>query len=91
MFTEGTMSTLQYSGGLHIGKYMRNISCIHVIHNVARISVRNNSYGNQVGSGTGITDRSEKSIQRPDKPDRSEISSRCPTYLMSCYFCTSNA
>ena len=46
---------------------------------------------NQVGSGTGITDRSEKSIQRPDKPDRSEISGRCPTYLMSCYFCTSNA
>ena len=45
----------------------------------------------QVGSGTGITDRSEKSIQRPDKPDRSEISGRCPTYLMSCYFCTSNA
>ena len=44
-----------------------------------------------VGSGTGITDRSEKSIPRPDKPHRSEISDRCPTYLISCYFCTSNA
>ena len=37
--------------------------------------VQNNylSVYNQVGSGTGITDRSEKSIPRPDKPHRSDV------------------
>ena len=45
VFTEGTMSTLQYSV-VYTSENTCVICPVSVIHNVARISVRNNSYGN---------------------------------------------